>query len=76
MRDVTTRDPHDAAERARVAAQLHRSAATGDDQMCLLGDLRAAAYPEAERDWGHWTWGDVLERLACLIEPVRAGDEP
>lgn len=55
MRDVTTRDPHDAAERARVAAQLHRSAATGDDQMCLLGDLRAAAsgarwFAEKRRD--------------------------
>ena len=35
MDAMTAHDPHDAAERARVAAQLHRSAATGDDQMLL-----------------------------------------
>lgn len=75
MRDVTTRDPHDAAERARVAAMLHTAAATGRDQMALLGDLRAAVLPEAERDWGHWTWGDVIERLASLMEPGGGGDE-
>ena len=75
MDAMTARDPHDAAERRRVAALLHMAAATGRDQMALLGHLRAAVLPEAERDWGHWTWGDVIERLASLMEPGGGGDE-
>lgn len=75
MYAMTAHDPHDAAERRRVAAMLHTAAATGRDQMALLGDLRAAVLPGAVRDWGHWTWGDVIERLACLIEPTDREDE-
>lgn len=73
--DEMTRDPRDAGERRRVAALLRAAAAPGRDQMAVLGDLAHAVLPEAARDWGHWTWGDVLGRLAGLIEPDGSDDD-
>lgn len=70
MREVTGLDPRDPDARRRVAGRLHAIAAAGRDQMSTLGGLQAAVYPEAEEDWGHWGWGDMVERIADLIDPT------